>query len=155
MQLNKGITLIELMIVVSIVSILAMVVVPSYTSSVRRSARTEARAILYNVAQIQERYFTSNNTYLCFNSTGCTTTPAGWQNYSGSSYANRKYDIKASSRTGTVLCTGETQTNTIANSYIITATPANGYSDAECGTLTLDSCGTRGNSAGTVANCWK
>ena len=158
MRCSNGFTLIDLMIAVSIVTILTLVAVPSYQQFMRRSYRTDARATLYELAQLEERNFTTTNTYLCFNTTGvsgCTTTPTGWKNYSGNSYATRKYSIGVTSRSGTVACSGETVTNSIANSFVITATPANGFTDTECGNLTLDSCGTRGNSSGTLANCWR
>ncbi len=155
MRSSNGFTLIELMTVTTIVILLAMVAIPNYSSAVKKSARAEARSTLYQIAQLQERYFTTNNTFLCFNSTGCTTTPTGWKNYSGSSYANRKYDIKTSSRTGSLSCAGDSLTNSIANSFIITATPANGFADTECGSLTLDSCGIQGSSSSTATNCWK
>jgi type IV pilus assembly protein PilE len=150
-----GFTLIELMIVITIMIILAMVAIPNYNSTVTKSARAEARSTLYQIAQLQERFFTTNNTYLCFNATGCTTTPTGWKNYSGSSYAKRKYAINTTARSGTLSCAGDTVTNTIANSFVITATPANGFADTECGSLTLDNCGITGNSVTSATNCWK
>ena len=154
MRIANGFTLIELMIVVAIVATLTLVAVPMYTYSVRSSVRAEARGTMYELSHLQERYFTTNNSYLCFNSTGCSSTPTGWKNYSGSSYASRKYSIGVASR-GTVSCSGDTITNSIANGYVITATPANGFSDPNCGVLTLDSCGTRTNSIGLLSDCWK
>ena len=155
MRQGKGFTITDLMIAITIVCILTLIAVPSYQHVMLRSYRADARATLYMIAQMQERYFSSNNTYLCFNSTGCTTTPTGWKNYSGNSYATRKYTISAASASGTTSCMGESVTNSIANSFVITATPyATNFSDPECGNLTLDNCGVRGNSIGTLANCW-
>lgn len=136
---SKGFTLIELMIVVAIVAILATIAYPSYQEYVRRSARAEARAAILNMAQLQERNFSDRGAYVTV-SAGALTS--GWQNanWSGSSYASRKYDI-------TVAING--------NTYTITATPANGFSEPKCGNLTLASDGTRGSSAGDAVTCWK
>ena len=60
---HSGFSLIELMVVVAIVAILVAVAYPSYTDSVRRSNRSDARATLLQIAQNLERYFTENNTY--------------------------------------------------------------------------------------------
>ena len=89
-----GFTLIDIMVTITIITILASIAIPNYQKTVRRSMRAQARATLFSTAQLEERYFTMNNSYQCFNSTGCTSTPTGWQNYSGSSYASRKYDKK-------------------------------------------------------------
>ena len=63
---QSGFTLIELMIVVAIVGILAAVAYPSFTDSVRKGKRAEARAALVNLLQQQERYLTQMNTYETF-----------------------------------------------------------------------------------------
>ena len=142
----SGFTLIELMIVVAIVGILATSAYPSYQEYVRRSARAEARAAVLNMAQLQERNFSDRGAYVSV--TGGSGT-GGWANasWSGSDFARRKYEIgvvAAASVTGGPLDT-----------FTITATPANGFSDPRCGNLTLASDGTRGSSAGDVATCWK
>ena len=54
--LNRGFTLIELMIVVAIVAILTSVAYPAYTSSIIKGKRAEARAALTELMQQQERF---------------------------------------------------------------------------------------------------
>lgn len=61
-----GFTLIELMVVVAVVAILASIAVPSYQEQVRKSRRGQAKADMVEYAQMAERYFTVNNTYVGF-----------------------------------------------------------------------------------------
>jgi type IV pilus assembly protein PilE len=58
-----GFTLIEVMIVVSIVAILAAIALPSYQNSVKRANRADAKALLTENAQFLERNFTEANRY--------------------------------------------------------------------------------------------
>jgi type IV pilus assembly protein PilE len=59
----RGITLIELMIVIVIIGILAAVAYPNYRDYAARAKRNEAKAALLQIAQNQERYYLQNNTY--------------------------------------------------------------------------------------------
>jgi len=59
----RGITLLELMIVVVIVSILTAIAYPNYREYVTRAKRTEAKAALLQIATNQERFYLQNNTY--------------------------------------------------------------------------------------------
>ena len=61
-RMSRGLTLIELMIVVVIISILAAIAVPSYTAYVRRSHRVEAKTALLDLAGREERYFSTSQT---------------------------------------------------------------------------------------------
>ena len=61
----QGITLIELMIVVVIISILAVIAYPNYREFVARAKRTEAKAALLKIATNQERFYLQNNRYTC------------------------------------------------------------------------------------------
>jgi type IV pilus assembly protein PilE len=63
MHRMRGITLIELMIVVVVVSILAAVAYPNYREFVARATRNEAKAALLQIATNQERFYLQNNTY--------------------------------------------------------------------------------------------
>ncbi len=60
---QKGFTLIELMVTVAILGILSAIALPSYTSSVVKGKRTEAKVELLRIAQMQESYFTQNLSY--------------------------------------------------------------------------------------------
>ena len=66
MQMRKymrGITLLELMIVVVIVSILAAVAYPNYRQFAARAKRNEAKAMLLEIAAAQERFYLQNSRY--------------------------------------------------------------------------------------------
>jgi type IV pilus assembly protein PilE len=143
MNRNQGFTLIELMIAVSIVAILAGIGYPSYNAYVKRAARAEVRAVVLDTAQKQERYYSSNNTYLAI-AAPTTAAPTGWQNFTGgTAMAGRKYNVS-------VAVTGG------GGSYTITAAPANGYTDTDCGTYMLTHTNSRTNSGNSKssADCW-
>ena len=59
----RGMTLVELLIVVVIVGILAAIAYPNYREFTLKARRTEARALLLEIATMQERHYLQNNTY--------------------------------------------------------------------------------------------
>jgi len=62
-QRAKGFTLIELMIVVTVMAILATLSVGGYRQYVIRANRTDAISLLLRVAAAQERWYLQNNQY--------------------------------------------------------------------------------------------
>jgi len=101
MTTEKGFTLIELMIVVSIVSILAMIAYPSYAAYIQRARLAEARSQLMDARAKLEQYYQDNRQYTNADGTGfpCNSTVLA---------ANTKYF--------TYTCT------LAANTYTVTAT---------------------------------
>lgn len=61
--LNRGFTLIELMVTIVIASILLAITVPSYLSEIRKSRRTEARNAVLDLATREERFLSTANIY--------------------------------------------------------------------------------------------
>ncbi|MBL4711913.1 MAG: type IV pilin protein [Gammaproteobacteria bacterium] len=125
-KLNKGFTLIELMIVIAIIGVLATVGYPSYISSVQKSQRADAIHALMDESGRMEEFYMNNDTY------------------TGSSVAN------AASSEG--LYTMSVVVPASGLMFTLTATPV--ATDPLCGNLTYDSLGRKGVSVGTVANCW-
>lgn len=131
-KLQSAFTLIELMIVVAIIGILAAIAYPSYTQYVIRSKRTDAQAIMMENAQFLERYFTTNGKY------SLAVLPKAQSPESGTPSYNM---------------TTPTLTDT---TYIIQAQPTGSFSDAVCGTLTVDHTGGRTESGtGSLGDCWR
>jgi len=62
-QCCRGVTLIELMVVVVVIAVLASIAVPSYRSYVLRAQRADGKAELLRVRTAQEKFFLQNNQY--------------------------------------------------------------------------------------------
>jgi type IV pilus assembly protein PilE len=65
MHTMRGITLIELMIVIVVIGIMAAIAYPNYREFAARAKRNEAKAALLQIATNQERFYLQNNTYTC------------------------------------------------------------------------------------------
>lgn len=127
---SAGFSLLELMIVVVVIAILAAIVYPNYRESVLKSRRGQAKADLVEIAQILERRHTVDNQY------------GGPVPTLSDSSALQHYDFTPAN---------------IANgsqTFTLTATPRGAQGEDACGTLTLTSTGQKGNSSGTLADCW-
>ncbi len=70
---QKGFTLVELMIVVAIIGIIASVAIPSYQEHVLRARATSATSALADMRIRMEQYFQDNRTYIG----GPCNAPAG------------------------------------------------------------------------------
>ena len=63
MRVQKGFTLIEIMIAIAVIAILSAIAIPSYTDYIRRARITEATAALANMQVKFEQFFQDNRTY--------------------------------------------------------------------------------------------
>jgi len=121
----KGFTLLELMIVITIIAILATIAFPSYQESVKKSRRGAAKTDLVELANFMERYFTENNTYI-----GATLP---------TSINNDHYTYTA---------TPEPTVST----FTLSAGPSGSQATDKCGTMTLNQVGLKTTTGS--AGCW-
>jgi type IV pilus assembly protein PilE len=133
MQQFKGFTLIELMIVVAIVGILATIAYPSYQEHLMKSRRSDAQALLLDLAARQERYYFDEAKYankltLLKYSADTINTPEGY------------YSVTTSNTT---------------TEFTATATPQGAQATDKCGNLSIDQIGqkTRSGTA-PLDRCW-
>jgi type IV pilus assembly protein PilE len=115
---NNGFTLVELIIVITVIGILMAIAVPSYNSSTTKARRSDGQTALMDVMVRQERFYTENNTY----TTNLANLPA-----------------QASSPEGYYTITAAACGAGIDSCVILTATP--GAAQADDGALTLNSRG--------------
>lgn len=132
-QRSAGFTLVELMVVVTIVAILGAIAYPGYRSHVVKTQRSAAKACVAQYAQFMERYYTTRLTYVdAAPVLGCASE--------GNMALNYAFSV----------------TGVAATAYTAQAVPTTAFAarDTQCGTLTLNQMGVRGVSSGSVADCW-
>jgi type IV pilus assembly protein PilE len=64
MKQARGFTLVELMITVAIIGILAAIAYPSYTNSLVKGTRANAKSVLLDIAQKEQAYLLDTRTYI-------------------------------------------------------------------------------------------
>ncbi len=83
---GRGVTMIELLVVVIIIGILAAIVLPSYQNYLYKSRRSDAMTALATLQQAQERWRGNHTTYqdTLANLSGgsASLSPSGWYNMS-------------------------------------------------------------------------
>lgn len=134
---NQGLTLIELMVVLSIVAILSAIAYPSYLDFLQRGRRADGQAALMAVEAAQARWRVTHSTYTTTLGTGGLELPA--------TSADGYYTIAIASAD--------------ASSYSVTATPVGTQAgDTACNPLKVEmnKDATRpGQAIRTPAACWK
>jgi len=130
----RGVTLLELMIVVVIISILATIAFPSYQRQVMRTHRVDGKAALLQVGQDLERCYTRFSSYV---NAGC---PVSLPEDSPEEY----YVVSA--------------TAISPSAYTLAAVPQGVQAeDSDCGTLVLTSSGlqgSQGDASDDANGCW-
>jgi type IV pilus assembly protein PilE len=129
----RGVTLMELMIVVVIIGILTAIAYPNYRQYAARAKRTEAKAALLQIANRQESFYLQNNTYT--------------ENMMQLGFPTDPY----TSDTGSY--TIDVDPGADANSFSATANYLNADAEAgKCATFTIDATGAKGS--GPLGDCW-
>jgi type IV pilus assembly protein PilE len=136
-RLQRGFTLIEVMIVVAIIGILAAVAYPSYQEYVRRAARGDAQADMMEIAQNLERFFTLNNQYAATRAGAAYVLPMNQSPRSGGARYNFQIQFPT------------------AQTYLLSAVPTAAQARDACATLTLNQAGQTTPNLGTDGRpCW-
>jgi type IV pilus assembly protein PilE len=136
----RGMTLIELMIVVVIVGILASIGVPSYRQYVIRATRTEAKAALLRVQAAEEKFYLQNSRYAVGNE---LTSKLNLSEMTEN--GNYKIEVKQDVTLGT-------------QGYTATATPDDNSGqkkDTSCRSFSIDHTGKRLTDTATPQSCWR
>lgn len=134
---QRGYTLMELLLTVSIITIVASIALPSYRQHVKRSHRGDAMAALMRVANAQEKFYLQNNTYAgTLAELNITST------------ANDYYTLSI--------------VDANINAFSATAIPKSGgpqADDDQCATFAIDSTGalsaTNSGGADNTSYCWR
>ena len=127
----RGLTLIEIMVVVALIGILASIALNSYQSSTYKSRRYAAQSCLMEQAQHMERYYTSTNNPMSYtgavlpSSAACRTNLASFYTFSLPAAANssQTFSVQAAA-IGTQ--TGDTGCTTLSLNQAATRSPSTG-----------------------------
>ncbi|MBX2858999.1 MAG: type IV pilin protein [Cellvibrionaceae bacterium] len=140
---RRGFSLIELMIALSIVAILAMIMYPSYTQSIEKSRRTDARAALTEIAAQQEKFYFKDSRY----------SDSLNQLFGGTASREGYYVLAVDTTASGTGCGADGECFKV--SATATGTQAG---DSNCRSFTLNNIGLKGasndNGSDTTASCW-
>jgi type IV pilus assembly protein PilE len=141
-RVERGLTLIELMIVVAVLAILATVVVPTYERYLTSVRRADGRAAVTDVALAQERYISVYQAY--------TDDFTELRDRAGLDAALVKdADEGVSPKLHYTLAVTAATTN-----FTITATRVPTGADKDCLTMTLNSAGVKDGTGDDKSKCW-
>ena len=124
-NLMKGLTMVELLIVVIIVGIMAGIAFPTYTAYAIRSNRSDGYVLVNEVLQAQERFFANQLSY------SADLTDIGYITAGNVDTEAGHYKVSAAA------CAG----GTIAECVVVTGVPQN--NQVSDGNLSINSRGTK------------
>ncbi len=142
---QRGVTLIELMVVVAIIAIISAFAYPSYERYVTRTKRAVAQNALLQVADRQQQFFMDNKQF------AADMTDLG--------YPADPYVVSDDGRTTAAADSSAVYSlslsNVTATTWTATAAPLHGQltRDTYCGSLSITQAGAKGQS-GASTNCW-
>lgn len=143
--MDRGYTLIEIIIVLAIVGILASIAYPSYQDYLTRSRRSDGQSALLDLANRMERYYSKHQSY--------QLAAIG---------SGGEHDVLGRSITPGNAYTLEI-IHATENTYLLQATPigAQAKADTRCQTLTFNYLGIKGITSGpagvpmgSIEQCW-
>jgi type IV pilus assembly protein PilE len=144
---QRGMTLIELVVVIMIVGILAAVAIPSYRNYVMRSQRADAKDALLALATQQEKHYLQCNAYATI--IDAATDCAAGELQGTDASKNGWYEL-------------ELDSDDTATLFVATATAINGenqWNDTACRSFSVDQAGVRtaldADDDDNTEECWR
>jgi type IV pilus assembly protein PilE len=139
---EAGVSLIELLVVVTIIAILGLIAIPSYRQYTIRAHRTEGKAALLRLATNQERFYLQNHRY--------SDTIDGSLGFAAPKSENDVYALTVATANGWT------------QDYTVTATPVAGGGtngvdqtlDNDCTSFSLTSAGVKSATGARPETCW-
>lgn len=140
---QKGLTLIELMVVVAVMAIIAAIAYPLYTTQTQKARRADAKIALESIAMAQERAYTLGGQYYPLNAgtlqvqlpaalRGGTDSQEGFYSLAVTQGSNQDFTATATAKTA----------------------GAQGSDASSCTTFTIDHTGTKGATGSSASKCW-
>jgi type IV pilus assembly protein PilE len=144
---NGGFSLVELIVTMVIAAILAAIAIPAYSNYVRKAHRTEAKSAVLDIASLEERWFSTNNSYTD------DPTKLGYVGTAGTAFT------VGSGYYSVLVAKVDATTSTALATYTITATAINDQlKDTQCRSFQVTNSGTQtaADSASAANNntCW-
>ena len=141
---NRGFSLIEMLIVITIIGILASVAYGSYQNSVQKSRRADGKDALARAAASQEKHYLKNNQY-----------SNDMDDIGGNASVEGNYSLSSAFSIAGTDCSDAAD----RQCFTLTATARGAQADdTTCATMTLDSLGRKAaadsSSNDTTDVCW-